>query len=248
MVVGWVEESRYDVSGRTVAVRQAGDPGGKPVVFFHGTPSCRLDAAFADDLCAELGVRMVSFDRPGYGESPAAPFSLSSIARDTAPLADALDVERFATLGQSGGGPFSLASAAVLGDRITRAGVAAGPAPYLEMPGLVDTLDDDDRKALALLPDAGGGRCAVRARLRAVPPARARLGRRDPGRVQADAEPARRGGAGPPGARRVARPRRCRHAMPPRHQRCRLGQRRLGRPVGHRPRRDPAARPSLVRR
>ena len=153
MVVGWVEESRYDVSGRTVAVRQAGDPGGKPVVFFHGTPSCRLDAAFADDLCAELGVRMVSFDRPGYGESPAAPFSLSSIARDTASLADALDVERFATLGQSGGGPFSLASAAVLGDRITRAGVAAGPAPYLEMPGLVDTLDDDDRKALALLPD-----------------------------------------------------------------------------------------------
>ena len=84
MVVGWVEESRYDVSGRTLAVRQAGDPGGRPVVYFHGTPSCRLDAAFADDLCAELGVRMVSFDRPGYGESPAAPFSLSSIARDTA--------------------------------------------------------------------------------------------------------------------------------------------------------------------
>ena len=62
-------------------------------------------------------------------------------------------MERFATLGQSGGGPFSLACAAVLGDRVTRAGVASGPAPYLEMPGLVDTLDDDDRKALALLPD-----------------------------------------------------------------------------------------------
>jgi pimeloyl-ACP methyl ester carboxylesterase len=149
-----VEEIRVDVGGRPVAVRQAGTPEGRPVVYFHGTPSCRLDASFADDVCAELGVRMVSFDRPGYGESAAAPFSLSSIARDTASIADSLGVERFATLGQSGGGPFSLACAAVLGDRVTRAGVAAGPAPYAEMPGLLDTLDDGDRKALALLPDA----------------------------------------------------------------------------------------------
>ncbi len=149
----WVEESRIDVRGRAVAVRQAGTPDGHPVVYLHGTPSCRLDAAFADDLCGELGIRMVSFDRPGYGESDAAPFSLSSIAEDTASIADALGVDRFAALGQSGGGPFSLACASVLGDRVSRAGVASGPAPYQEMPGLLDSLDDGDRKALALLPD-----------------------------------------------------------------------------------------------
>src|SRR3954468_2175122 len=127
MVAGWVEEGRYDVGGRTLTVRQAGDPGGSPIVYFHGTPSCRLEAAFADDLCAELGIRMVAFDRPGYGGSAGAPFSPASIARDTAPLATSLGIDRFASLGQSGGGPFSLACAAVLGDRVTRAGVAAGP-------------------------------------------------------------------------------------------------------------------------
>src|SRR4051794_25085009 len=150
----WMDERRIDVSGRGVAVRQSGTADGRAVVYHHGTPSCRLDAAFADDVAADLGVRLVSFDRPGYGESAAAPFSLSSIAGDTGSIADELGIGRFATLGQSGGGPFALACAAVLGERVTRAGVAGGPAPYQEMPGLLDTLDDDDRKALAVLPDA----------------------------------------------------------------------------------------------
>jgi pimeloyl-ACP methyl ester carboxylesterase len=154
MAGGWVEESRYDVGGRTLEVRQAGDPEGSPVVYFHGTPSSRLETSSSDDLCAELGIRMVCFDRPGYGESPAAPFSLSSIARDTATLADALGVERFATTGQSGGGPFSLACAAVLGDRVTRAGVTSGAAPFDRIPDLATVLDENDRKAVDLLPDA----------------------------------------------------------------------------------------------
>jgi len=154
MVAGWVEEGRYDVGGGALAVRQAGDPEGSPVVYFHGTPSSRLETSSADDLCAELGIRMVCFDRPGYGGSPAASFSLSSIARDTGVLADALGIGRFATIGQSGGGPFSLACAAVLGDRITRAGVTSGAAPFDRVPELSGALDENDRKAVDLLPDA----------------------------------------------------------------------------------------------
>jgi pimeloyl-ACP methyl ester carboxylesterase len=122
-------------------------------VFFHGTPSCRFETAFADGICAELGIRMISFDRPGYGGSAAAPFGLASIARDTGVVADILGVQRFVTLGQSGGGPFSLACAAVLGERIPRAGVTAGSPPFSEMPGLWDLLEDNDRKAVDLLPD-----------------------------------------------------------------------------------------------
>ena len=148
-----VRECEVDVGGHTLKVREAGDPDGKPLVYFHGTPSCRLEPAFADRPAAELGVRLVSFDRPGYGASPAVPFSLASIARDTGLVADALGIERFATNGQSGGGPFSLACAAVLGDRVTRCGVTAGPAPFQEVPGLLDVLDDNDQAALALLPD-----------------------------------------------------------------------------------------------
>jgi pimeloyl-ACP methyl ester carboxylesterase len=154
MVAGWVEDGPYDVGGRTLQVRQSGHPEGRAVVYFHGTPSSRLETASADDLCAELEIRMVCFDRPGYGASPAAPFSLSSVARDTAVLADSLGIERFATVGQSGGGPFSLACAAVLGDRITRAGVTAGAGPFDLIPELSEALDDNDRKAVSLLPDA----------------------------------------------------------------------------------------------
>ena len=153
MTATTVRECEVDVGGHTLKVREAGDPDGKPLVYFHGTPSCRLEPAFADRPAAELGIRLVSFDRPGYGESPAVPFSLALIARDTALVADALGIERFATHGQSGGGPFSLACAAVLGDRVTRCGVTAGPAPFQEVPGLLDVLDDNDRAALALLPD-----------------------------------------------------------------------------------------------
>jgi pimeloyl-ACP methyl ester carboxylesterase len=149
----WVDESRIDVGGRTLATRQAGDPGGSPVIYFHGTPQSRLEPAFADAVCADLGIRLICFDRPGYGDSPEAPFSLSSIARDTGVLADALGLGRFVTTGHSGGGPFSLACAAVLGDRVIRAGVTAGPAPFQEMPGQLELLDENDTKAVALLPD-----------------------------------------------------------------------------------------------
>jgi pimeloyl-ACP methyl ester carboxylesterase len=153
MTQPWVTESRIDAGGAPLMVRQSGDPAGMALVYFHGTPSCRLEPAFADALCAELGIRLVSFDRPGYGESPARPFSLSSIAGDTGAVADALGIDRFATTGQSGGGPFSLACGAVLGDRVTRVGVTAGAAPFFEVPGALDLLDDNDTRAVALLPD-----------------------------------------------------------------------------------------------
>ncbi len=150
----WVAQAPVDVAAGTLMVRQSGDPDGRPLVYFHGTPSSRLETSYADGLGAELGIRLVSFDRPGYGESPARPFSLASVARETAEVADALGVDRFATVGQSGGGPFSLACAAVLGDRVSRAGVTSGPRPFEREPALFDSLDDSDRAAVALLPDA----------------------------------------------------------------------------------------------
>jgi pimeloyl-ACP methyl ester carboxylesterase len=61
-------------------------------------------------------------------------------------------VNQFATLGQSGGGPFSLATSAVLGDRVVRVGVASGAGPFQLVPGAIDSLDENDRVAVALLP------------------------------------------------------------------------------------------------
>ena len=97
-------------------------------------------------------MRLVSFDRPGYGGSTPAPFGLSTIAADAHAIADALGVDRFATLGFSGGGPGALAAATVGDGRVSRVGLASGAAPFQLVPGLLDELDETDRAALALLP------------------------------------------------------------------------------------------------
>jgi pimeloyl-ACP methyl ester carboxylesterase len=148
-----VQETEVRRGDRVLRVRDAGDPDGPVVMYFHGTPGSRLDVSFGEDLAAERGVRLVSFDRPGYGGSAAAPFGLASIGADAHAIADELGVARFATLGMSGGGPGALAAATVPGGRVIRAGVASGAGPFQLVPGALDNLDDDDNRAVALLPD-----------------------------------------------------------------------------------------------
>lgn len=146
-------EHEVAVAGRRVTVRDAGDRQGQPVIYFHGTPGSRLDVSFGDDIAADLGVRVISFDRPGYGRSEPGAYSLGSVAQDAGALADHLGLDRFATLGWSGGGPFALAAAATLGERVSGVGVACAHAPFQEMPGAMDSFTDEDRAALAFLPD-----------------------------------------------------------------------------------------------
>jgi pimeloyl-ACP methyl ester carboxylesterase len=138
---------------RVLRVRDAGDPDGAVVMYFHGTPTSRLDLCFGEQLAAGHRVRLVSFDRPGYGGSTPAPFGLAAIGANAHAVADDLGVGRFATLGFSGGGPGALAAAAVPGGRVTRVGIASGAGPFRLVPGALDELDDNDRAALSLLPD-----------------------------------------------------------------------------------------------
>lgn len=141
------------VGDRSIQVRETGAPDGIPVVCFHGTPGSRLETDFGADAARRLSVRLIAFDRPGYGLSSAGPITLRSVARDVEAVVDALGVERFAAFGWSGGGPFALATAAILTDRVDRVGISGGPAPALEMPGARDALDENDRLALSFLPD-----------------------------------------------------------------------------------------------
>src|SRR5262252_7876823 len=104
-----MREIEIDRGERVLQVRDAGDPGGAVVMYFHGTPGSRLDLSFGEDLAARRGVRLVSFDRPGYGGSTPAPFGLVSTGADAHAVADALGVAQFAALGVSGGGPGALA-------------------------------------------------------------------------------------------------------------------------------------------
>ena len=86
-----------------------------------------------DAPARERGLRVIGFDRPGYGNAPAEPNrTLRSVADATAALMDDLGAEKFAVIGVSGGGPYALASAAFLPDRVVAAISAAGSSGFDE--------------------------------------------------------------------------------------------------------------------
>ena len=122
--------------GRRIACAERGDPAGRPVFAFHGLPGSRLQQHPEAGVAAVRGARVIHVDRPGFGlSSPQPGRSLASWAPDVAAIADRLDLERFAVCGVSGGGPFALACAAVLGDRVTRAAIVSGVGPPGSMHG-----------------------------------------------------------------------------------------------------------------
>jgi pimeloyl-ACP methyl ester carboxylesterase len=142
------------VDGRIVAYEQWGDLDGRPMFFLHGTPGCRLNRHPDATLWPNLGLHVVTIDRPGYGEStPLLERRVSHAARDVVAVADALGLERFLVVGSSGGGPHALACAAELGDRVLACAAVASAAPLL--PDEVEDLIGLNRKALWILAERG---------------------------------------------------------------------------------------------
>ncbi|KRF33205.1 alpha/beta fold hydrolase [Yonghaparkia sp. Soil809] len=111
-----------------------------PVVWHHGTPNIGTPPRPLLDHADRLGLRLVGYDRPGYGGSTPRPDrTVASAGADTADVVDALDApdaagarpgRPFAVLGHSGGGPHALACAALLPDRVVAAVSISGLAPY----------------------------------------------------------------------------------------------------------------------
>jgi pimeloyl-ACP methyl ester carboxylesterase len=117
--------------GRTLTVREGGDPAGVPVLTISGTPgSSTLYEPHVRDA-TERGIRLFSYDRPGYGGSTRHEGrTVADCADDIAAVCDALGVERFCVWGISGGGPHTLAAAALLPERVAAAASLASVAPY----------------------------------------------------------------------------------------------------------------------
>ncbi|WP_040478441.1 alpha/beta fold hydrolase [Longispora albida] len=116
--------------GRILAVEEWGDPGGTPVLYLHGTPMSRLARHPDPDLFTSLGVRLVTYDRPGFGQSSPRPGRVvAGAAGDAIAIADALGLGRFGVLGVSGGGPHALAVAAQHPGRVSTVAVLACLAP-----------------------------------------------------------------------------------------------------------------------
>ena len=118
-------------NGDRVAFSEYGDLSGEPVMFCHGWPSSRIMAQFIDDAARELGVRIISPDRPGIADSS---FAANRTLLDWPPLvselADFLDLKRFHVLGISGGGPYAYALAWAVPKRVRAVAVVSG-APHI---------------------------------------------------------------------------------------------------------------------
>lgn len=122
--------------GRTLAWTESGEASGRVVFAFHGLPGSRFQRHPDEEIARARGLRLIHLERPGFGlSSPQPRRRLEDWPRDVARLADALGIARFAVLGISGGGPFALACAALLPDRVTRTAVVSGVAPPASMKG-----------------------------------------------------------------------------------------------------------------
>ncbi|WP_205862098.1 alpha/beta fold hydrolase [Planosporangium thailandense] len=117
--------------GRRLDVEVEGPEGGLPLVYHHGAPGAAVLYRPLVDAAARHGLRIVTYARPGYGRSDAAPGRVvADAARDTAAVLDALGLGDFVTVGWSGGGPHALACATVLAGRCMAAATLGGVAPY----------------------------------------------------------------------------------------------------------------------
>jgi pimeloyl-ACP methyl ester carboxylesterase len=121
--------------GRTLAFAEYGDLNGKPVFFFHGTPGSRFFRP-PDGITSRMGVHLICVDRPGYGLSTFQPGRrILDWPGDIVQLADHLKLDRFSVAGHSGGGPYTLACAFALPNRVRTISGICGAGP-LDTPGI----------------------------------------------------------------------------------------------------------------
>ena len=116
--------------GRVLSVKEWGDRRGRPVFFLHGSPGSTLGPRPRPLRLHSLNIRLISYDRPGYGDSDRLRGRrVAHAADDVAAIADALGIDRFAVAGRSGGTPHAMACAALLPHRVTKAALLAPLAP-----------------------------------------------------------------------------------------------------------------------
>src|SRR3989454_2250762 len=120
-------------SGAVVAFEEYGDPNGVPVIFCHGWPSSRTMARLADEPARDLGIRIISPDRPGISGSSLQPDrKLTDWPRVAERIADHLGFREFRMLAISGGAPYAYATAAAMPQRVRAIAIVGGAPPMAE--------------------------------------------------------------------------------------------------------------------
>lgn len=136
--------------GRTLAYIECGDPDGFPIVYNHHWLGSRLDVVPIDTAAGSVGVRLISPDRPGFGQSaPQGHRTLIGWAADVHALTRSLGIDHYSVVGWSGGAPSTIACAFALGQYVKRVGIASGFGP-LFVPSVASHLPALERSAIRL--------------------------------------------------------------------------------------------------
>ncbi len=137
-----MEESRSELDqqirlpdGRFLGFDQYGRADGRPLFYIHGSPSSRLEFRIfgSDALVQSLNARLIAVDRPGIGLSSFQPNRrLLDFPNDLLALADYLKIEKFSVFAYSLGGPYGLACALAIPERLEKVGIISGAALFTE--------------------------------------------------------------------------------------------------------------------
>jgi len=120
--------------GRDLAFSEYGSSAGTPVLFFHGWPSSRTMAQLTDAAAKELGVRIISPDRPGIRDSSFQPNrKLTDWPEVVEQLADHVGIDQFRIFAISGGAPYAYATAWKIPDRVLSVAIASGAPPIVDL-------------------------------------------------------------------------------------------------------------------
>lgn len=107
--------------GRELSWCEFGHPRGRALLYCHGLPGSRHEAAVLDESARTHEIRLFCPERPGYGRTSAAGSRrLGDETDDIRVLVRHLNLDHFDVLGFSGGGPHALAIAAAMPERLGR--------------------------------------------------------------------------------------------------------------------------------
>jgi pimeloyl-ACP methyl ester carboxylesterase len=139
-------------NGYILAYDMHGPADGRPLFYFHGAPSARVEQNLFinEGMLHELNVRLIAVDRPGMGLSDFQPDRrILDWPQDVLLLANCLNIERFPVLAYSLGGPYGLACAVAIHARLTNVGIVSGAALFTE-PELLLNINQGTRRYLTL--------------------------------------------------------------------------------------------------
>jgi len=117
-----------------IAFEEYGDANGVPVIFCHGWPSSRTMAQLTDEAARDLGIRIISPDRPGISGSSLQPDrKLIDWPHVVERLVDHLDLGEFRVLAVSGGAPYAYATGRAMPERVRAVAIVSGATPIADL-------------------------------------------------------------------------------------------------------------------